>query len=122
VLEEARDVTPGGAAVLAGAMVSAGLRVIASIFWGLWLFPFGRLVVRSRFIPAIFGWMLMVAGAAYLAAAFATLVAPSLLPYVSPLAMPLEIAEVPIVFWLVIWGARTPQDGMPAPPAPAVAG
>lgn len=25
--------------------------IIASIFWGLWLFPFGILVIRSRFIP-----------------------------------------------------------------------
>jgi hypothetical protein len=28
-----------------------GIEVVA-IFWGLWLFPFGRLVIRSDFIPA----------------------------------------------------------------------
>ncbi len=88
--------------------------VIASIFWGLWLFPFGLLAIRSRFIPPIFGWLLMVAGGAYLADAFATLVMPSLVPYVSPVALPLEVAEVPIVFWLAIWGARTPRGEAPA--------
>ncbi|MEZ4293281.1 MAG: DUF4386 domain-containing protein [Myxococcota bacterium] len=91
--------------------------VVASVFWGLWLFPFGRLVIRSRFIPPILGWLLMVAGGAYLAAAFVTLVAPALAPYVSPVTMPLEIAEVPIIFWLAIWGARTPRDQPVASPA-----
>lgn len=83
--------------------------VLASVFWGLWLFPFGLLVVRSRFIPTPLGWLLMVAGAAYLVDSFATLVMPGLLPYVSPVALPLEIAEVPIIFWLAIFGARRPS-------------
>src|SRR5574341_386512 len=29
--------------------------VLASIFWGLWLFPFGTLVIRSGFIPKVLG-------------------------------------------------------------------
>lgn len=82
--------------------------VVASVFWGLWLFPFGRLAIRSRFIPPIFGWLLLVAGAAYLVEACATLVLPALSPYVSPYTMALEIAEVPIIFWLAIFGARRP--------------
>jgi hypothetical protein len=36
--------------------------IVASIFWGLWLFPFGALVIRSGFIPRIFGVLLMIAG------------------------------------------------------------
>lgn len=88
---------------------------IASIFWGLWLFPFGLLVIRSGFIPRLLGVLLMVAGAAYLASAFATLIVPQFAKVVGQVAFPLEVAEVPIIFWLVIWGARTP-------PAEAVAG
>lgn len=88
---------------------------VASIFWGLWLFPFGLLVIRSRFIPRPFGWLLWVAGAAYLVAACANLVMPAWLPFVSKFALPLETAEVPIIFWLAIWGAR------PRPTAPATA-
>lgn len=78
---------------------------IASIFWGLWLFPFGLLVVRSSHFPRMIGWLLWVAGAAYLAAAFALLAAPSLVPMVVPVAQVLEVAEIPVVFAL-LWGGR----------------
>jgi hypothetical protein len=87
---------------------------VASVFWGLWLFPFGMLVIRSGFIPRVFGYLLIVAGVAYLASAFATLVVPRYAPLVSRLALPLEVGEVPIVFWLVIWGAR-PRRAVGAP-------
>jgi hypothetical protein len=87
---------------------------VASIFWGLWLFPFGMLVIRSGFIPRVFGVLLMIAGVAYLASAFATLVVPRYAPLVSKVALPLEVAELPIVFWLLIWGARTRPTDAPA--------
>ena len=87
---------------------------VASIFWGLWLFPFGMLVIRSGFIPRVFGVLLMIAGVAYLASAFATLVLPRYAPLVSKVALPLEVAELPIVFWLLIWGAKTRPTDAPA--------
>jgi hypothetical protein len=86
---------------------------VASVFWGLWLFPFGLLVIRSRFIPRLFGYLLMVAGVGYLAASFTTLVLPAYEPLVSRIALPMEMAEIPIVFYLLIRGAR-PQPGDPA--------
>jgi len=79
---------------------------VASIFWGLWLFPFGLLVIRSRFIPPVLGYLLMIAGVGYLASAFATLVLPQYAPLVNKLALLLEFGELPIIVWLVIWGAR----------------
>jgi hypothetical protein len=88
---------------------------VASIFWGLWLFPFGMLVIRSGFIPRILGVLLMIAGSAYLARAFAVLLLPQYAPMVGQIALPLEVAELPIVFWLLIWGARTrPVDALAA--------
>jgi Domain of unknown function (DUF4386) len=87
---------------------------VASVFWGLWLFPFGMLVIRSSFIPRVFGVLLMIAGVAYLASAFATLVLPQYAPLVGNVALPLEVAEVPIIFWLVIWGAKTRPTVAPA--------
>lgn len=80
--------------------------VVASVFWGLWLFPFGILVIRSGFIPRLLGSLLLVAGTAYLSAAFAILVVPQLRPAVGPVAELLELAEIPIIFWLLIRGAR----------------
>ncbi|HTQ48787.1 MAG TPA: DUF4386 domain-containing protein [Polyangiaceae bacterium] len=83
---------------------------VASVFWGLWLFPFGALVIRSGFIPRMLGYLLMVAGGAYLVAAFADLVLPRIAPVVGPVALPLEVAELPIVVWLMVWGARTQPE------------
>jgi hypothetical protein len=80
---------------------------IASIFWGLWLFPFGRLVIRSGFIPRVLGVLLMIAGAAYVATAFGSLIVPRYAAKISMIAAPLELAELPIIFWLVFRGART---------------
>jgi Domain of unknown function (DUF4386) len=80
---------------------------VASVFWGLWLFPFGKAVIRSGFIPRIFGILLIIAGAANVVEAFVTLTLPRYAPAVSRFATPLTIAELPIVFWLLIWGAKT---------------
>ena len=80
---------------------------VASIFWGLWLFPFGMLVIRSMFIPKVFGVLLMLAGAGYLASSFTALVLPQYASMVSKIVSPLQFGELPIIVWLVFWGART---------------
>lgn len=79
---------------------------VASVFWGLWLFPFGLLVIRSGFIPKPLGYLLFVAGSAYLVSAFFTLIIPEYKNLISGFIMPLYMAEVPIIFWLLIWGAK----------------
>ena len=91
---------------------------VASIFWGLWLFPFGILVIQSRFIPRFLGYLLFIAGAAYVASAFTTLVLPSYRPLVDGVALTLEMCEIPIIFWLLIWGAKE-QAARHAAPTPA---
>jgi hypothetical protein len=90
--------------------------VIAQIFWGLWLFPFGVLVIRSGFIPRFLGYLLFIAGVGYAADSFTYLILPSCRQLVSQIASILEIAEVPIIFWLLIWGAKKdqPLDKQPA--------
>ncbi len=80
--------------------------VVASIFWGLWLFPFGMLVIRSGFIPRVLGFLMMIAGFAYVASSFTTLVLPQYADPVGQVAMVFYFGELPIMFWLVIWGAR----------------
>lgn len=86
---------------------------VASIFWGLWLFPFGILVMRSGFIPRPIGVLLIVAGSGYLASSFTTLLLPDYASVVNPVAMALEMGELPVMFWLLIWGAR-PRGTVPA--------
>lgn len=83
---------------------------IASIFWGLWLFPFGALVIRSGFIPRVLGALLLVAGLGYVIGAFARIVQPDVAERIAPFVMVTHFAEVPIMFWLLIWGAREKPD------------
>jgi uncharacterized protein DUF4386 len=87
--------------------------VVASVFWGLWLFPFGMLVIRSGFIPRVLGVLLMIAGSAYLASSFTSILLPRYASLVGQFAMVLEIGEVPIIFWLLIWGAKAQASGAP---------
>ncbi len=87
---------------------------IAAIFWGLWLFPFGILVIRSGFIPRILGILLFFAGSAYLASSFTTLVLPQYADFIGQYAVVLEILEMPIVFWFIIrglWPSSTIERG-----------
>lgn len=83
--------------------------LIASIFWGLWLFPFGTLVVRSGFIPRLLGILLFLAGVGYLVVSFNALVLPQLPHIVRQIGEYLELGEAPIIFWLVIRGAKDQQ-------------
>jgi len=87
---------------------SQGLQII-QIFWGLWLFPFGLLVYKSRFIPRILGVLLIIAGFGYLLSSLTFLVLPQYKAAVSPLITLLEMGELPIIFWLLIVGAK-PQS------------
>lgn len=79
---------------------------VASIFWGLWLFPFGLLVMRSGFIPRVLGILLMIAGTGYVASAFTTLCLPAFADVMGWVGLIAAFGELPIMFWLLIWGAR----------------
>jgi len=96
---------------------SQGL-VVAQIFWGLWLFPFGVLVIRSGFIPPFLGYLLFFAGVGYIANSFAALLLPAQRDLVARFADILQMAELPIIFWLLIWGAKDqPSDRQIPDPA-----
>jgi hypothetical protein len=92
---------------------SQGINVV-SIFWGLWLFPFGMLVIRSGFIPRLLGVLLMIAGFGYLISSFTTLLLPQYEDLVDAYAGNLELGELPIIFWLLIWGAKVPASDVAA--------
>ena len=91
--------------------------VVAEIFWGLWLFPFGICVVRSRFIPRFLGIFLMVAGCGWVAKALSELAVPQYADAVDRVARILTPLELPIIFWLLIWGAK-PQPTAASPSRP----
>ena len=80
--------------------------LVAEIFWGLWLFPFGILVIRSGFIPRVLGYLLFIAAFGYLASSVTFLLLPAHGPIVDRFATKLTLCELPIILWLLIWGAN----------------
>jgi hypothetical protein len=85
--------------------------VVAQIFWGLWLFPFAILVIRSGFIPRVLGFLLILAAFGYLASSVIFLLLPAYGTIVDKFASKLTLCELPIILWLLIWGAKDqPQD------------
>ncbi len=92
--------------------------IVAQIFWGLWLFPFGILVIQSGFIPRALGFLLFIAGFGNLASSLTSLLLPFYAPIIDPFASVLTAAELPIIFWLLIWGAKDqPLDKQHSDPA-----
>lgn len=80
--------------------------VINEIFWGLWLLPFGVLVIKSRFLPRILGVWLIINGFAYLAISFTGLLLPPYMEKVYNVVFPVLFGEMAIMLWLLIKGAK----------------
>jgi hypothetical protein len=86
-----------------------GLGRLVLAIWGLWLFPFGILTIKSGFFPKVLGYLLMVAGFAYVVSCVTSIVFPAHMRVVSQAMMPLYFGELPIVIWLLVMGAKVPQ-------------
>ena len=93
---------------------SLGLQV-ASIFWGLWLFPFGLLIIRCGFIPKALGILVIIAGLGYLLGTFNYLILPRPVSILGDVAGILELGEPPIILWLLIWGAKAQSSSANLP-------
>ena len=90
----------------------------AEILWGLWLFPLGILVYRSRFLPRFLGVWLIVNGIAYLIISLTGLLLPQYEQKAFTLAfLPALLGEVALMLWLLIKGANPqPLDVAAAEP------
>jgi hypothetical protein len=92
------------------AMLFLGLHrqglAVNNIFWGLWLLPFGLLVMRSRFLPRILGLLLIVNCFAYVAISVTSLLLPAYGNVVIRASMPALLGELWIMLWLLIKGAK----------------
>jgi hypothetical protein len=81
---------------------------VAEIFWGLWLFPLGLLVYRSRFLPRFLGVWLAIGGFANVILSLTGLLLPQYQHKVFTYSQPAFFGEVAFMLWLVIKGARPP--------------
>lgn len=83
--------------------------LVAHIFWGLWLFPFGFLVYRSSFLPKVFGILLMLGCLGYLIDFLGYFLfegyGGSLLSTIA--GIPASLGEIGICLWLLVMGVRT---------------
>ena len=80
--------------------------VVAEIFWGLWLFPLGLLVYRSRFLPRFLGVWLALAGIAWVILSLTGILMPQYQNKVDTYSQPAFIGEIVFMLWLAIKGAQ----------------
>lgn len=82
---------------------------LASIFWGLWLFPFGYLVYRSGFLPKIIGVFLMFGCFGYLINFMGNFLftgyGGSFLA--KTITIPGSLGEIGICLWMLILGVKS---------------
>lgn len=80
--------------------------MIAEIFWGLWLFPFGLLVFRSGFLPKWIGVWLMINCFGYLVLFVTALFFRAYNDKVFLYLQPILFGELAIMLYLLIKGAK----------------
>ena len=88
--------------------------VVAEIFWGLWLFPLGLLVYRSRFLPRFLGVWLAIAGLAWVILSLTGVLLPQYQGKVDTYSQPAFFGELAFMFWLAIRGAKPSAVGAAA--------
>jgi hypothetical protein len=81
--------------------------LISELFWGLWLLPFGYLVVKSGFLPKVLGFFLMLGSLSYLVPFIVEVLCPAWsVPGI--VALPSAVGEIGIALWLAFVGVRSP--------------
>ena len=80
--------------------------VVSELFWGLWLFPLGLLVYRSRFLPRFLGVWLGLAGVAWVILSLTGILLPQYQDKVNTYLQPVIVGEIAFMLWLLIKGAK----------------
>ena len=84
--------------------------LVAQIFFGLWLMPFGFLAYRSQMFPRILGVGLIAGGIFYIVGLLAVFLLPDSGEKVNTLiTIPSAIAEIAMLGYLLTIGVRTPN-------------
>lgn len=81
--------------------------LLAGTFWGLWLFPLGLLVWRSRVAPRALAVLLMLGCLGYLVQVVAGVFLIELGdPWGALVSLPASLGEIGFCLWLVVFGGR----------------
>ena len=87
---------------------------LLTAFWGVWLFPFAYLTIKSGFLPKFLGVLLILSGVAYVVTCATAIVFPAAVATLTKFMMPLYFGEFIVVLWLAFVGAR-PRAAEAAP-------
>ncbi|RAO76819.1 DUF4386 domain-containing protein [Dyella jiangningensis] len=92
--------------------------LVTSVFWGLWLFPFGFLIMRSRLLPRVLGVFLMIGCAGYVVDVLCSIVLPGYgdMAMSNYMTLPAAIGEIGSCLWLLVVGVRRTST-LPLPPS-----
>jgi hypothetical protein len=82
--------------------------LMVSVFWGLWLFPFGYLVYRSGFLPKTLGILLMAGCVGYLINFLGNTLSPAYAAagVSSMVRLPATLGEIGTCLWLLVMGVK----------------
>ncbi|MGQ0720397.1 MAG: DUF4386 domain-containing protein [Candidatus Eiseniibacteriota bacterium] len=85
--------------------------LLLTSIWGLWLFPFAVLTIKSGFLPRFLGVLLILSGVAYVVTCVVGIAFPASARTVEKFALPLYFGEFIVVLWLAILGAKPRAAG-----------
>jgi Domain of unknown function (DUF4386) len=106
-LEVSLDPVDGGASnAQLMYIVSDNLWEVGALFFGLWLIPMGWCVLRSRWMPRLLGWVLVVGGAGYVLSAFVAYLAPDFGIVADALTFPATVGEFWMIGYLLVRGVN----------------
>jgi len=86
-------------------------QAIATIFWGLWLFPLGHLIYKSGYFPRILGALVMMGCFGYLIDSFTHFILPNYANQAIflPVITLLTIGEILFMVWILLKGVKIPE-------------
>jgi hypothetical protein len=89
--------------------------LLVSLFWGLWLLPFGYLVFKSKFLPKVLGVLLMLGFFGYTVNFIGHIIIEdyNILGIAKYISMPASIAEIGTCLWLLVFGAKSDHLSTP---------
>jgi hypothetical protein len=81
---------------------------LVEIFWTPYFFAFGVLILKSRYLPKLFGFLLMMMSIGFAVNIYTKFLVPQFYPaFFTQLAMALgALGGLPTMFWLLICGAK----------------
>jgi hypothetical protein len=86
--------------------LSGKLVELLTSIWGLWLFPFAVLIIKSGFLPKFLAVLLVLSGVVYVVSCVVAVAFPAHLEALNKFAFALYFGELIVILWLAFIGAK----------------